>query len=772
VSVSGETGAPGAEPRPLARGAAIQTLPTVLLVGNPNVGKTSLFNHLARRNERVGNYPGVTVERRAAELQLRSGRSISLVDVPGAYSLAARSAEEQVAFQAVVGWGENPRPDLVVIVLDAGQLTRNLYLALQLIELQVPLLMALNMIDEAGDRAPDPERLGQIFGVPCVATNARAGQGTAELLAAIDRALEQPSRPRPTVHYPPALIRDVDRVVSALPEAWHQNVERDRAMALWALSSIEAGDELIGVPEALRARTEEVLAQSAERDVDREIIESRYVYIEAQLARAQAASAPKTEAKPVSNVTERIDRVLLHPAYGFAIFVALMVTVFQSLFSWADPVMGFIESLFSAVHGFALDQLAPGFFRDLLTQGVINGVGNVVVFLPQIMLLFLFIGLLEDSGYMARVAYLMDRVLRSVGLHGRAFVPMMSGFACAIPAVMATRTMERRRDRLLTMLVVPLMSCSARLPVYTLIIGALFPPSAVFGWLPLQGLLLVSMYLFSIFISLFAAAVLGRTVVRGRSVPLILELPRYRLPGLGSVLRMVWLRAKSFLTEAGTIILALTIGMWILLSYPKYAPAERLEAQAASAHAAVPAADAASGQSPRIDPGGAVLAPADAQTSPAGQGPSEAELEAEAAALQIEHSFGGRLGKWLEPALAPLGFDWKLGVGIIGAFAAREVFVSVLGIVYGVGEVDDEAAPLRDRMRAETRADGQPRYTPLVGLSLMVFFALACQCMSTVAVVKRETQSWRWPAFLFVYMTTLAWVSSFAVFQLGRALGF
>jgi ferrous iron transport protein B len=737
-----------------------------LLVGNPNVGKTSLFNHLAQRNERVGNYPGVTVERRAADVRLASGRNISLVDVPGAYSLAARSAEEQVAIQAMIGWGENPVPDVVVIVLDAGQLTRNLYLALQLMELEVPLVMALNMIDEAGERAPDPERLGQLFGVPCVATNARAGQGSAALLAAIERALAVPPRPRLTLRYPAALIRDVDRVVSALPDAWRKNVERDRALALWALSSIEPGDELVGVPDALRARTEQVLAEVGERDLDREIIESRYVYIEQQLAQAQSARA---NSKPEKDLTERIDRVLLHPLFGFAIFIVLMLLVFQSLFSWADPAIGLIEAVFAGLHDLALDQLGPGFFRDLLTQGLINGVGNVVVFLPQIMLLFLFIGLLEDSGYMARVAYLMDRVLRSVGLHGRAFVPMLSGFACAIPAVMATRTMERRRDRLLTMLVVPLMSCSARLPVYTLLIAALFPPSTVFGWLPVQGLLMVAMYLFSIVISLVAAAVLGRTVVRGRSVPLILELPRYRLPGLASVLRMVWLRAKSFLTEAGTIILALTVFMWVLLSYPKYEPAEQLHARAVAAHES-PASTPQ--QSPRVDPGSALLPPTDTTPRTGEASPSDAELEAQAEALQIEHSFGGRLGKLIEPAIEPLGFDWKLGIGIIGAFAAREVFVSVLGIVYGVGEVDDEAAPLRERIRAETRADGQPRYTPLVGLSLMVFFALACQCMSTVAVVKRETQSWRWPAFLFVYMTALAWVASFIVFQLGRVLGF
>jgi ferrous iron transport protein B len=335
---------------------------------------------------------------------------------------------------------------------------------------------------------------------------------------------------------------------------------------------------------------------------------------------------------------------------------------------------------------------------------------------------------------MARVAYLMDRALRGVGLHGRAFVPMMSGFACAVPAIMATRTMERRRDRLLTMLVVPLMSCSARLPVYTLIIGALFPPSAVLGVLPVQGLLMVSIYLFSTIIALVAAAVLGRTLVRGRSVPLILELPPYRFPGVRSVLAMMWMRAAAFLREAGSVILGFTVVMWLLLSFPRVEPAVM---------------DSAFGPA-RVE---------------------SAEAESRAASQQLEQSFGGRLGKALEPVIEPLGFDWKIGIGIVGAFAAREVFVSTLGLVYGLGEVGDDDAPLRDRMRAEMRADGRPVYTPLVGLSLMVFFALACQCMSTLAIVRRETRSWRWPAFLFAYMTGLAWVASFIVFQGGRALG-
>ncbi|HVZ36930.1 MAG TPA: ferrous iron transport protein B, partial [Polyangiaceae bacterium] len=470
-------------------------LPLVVLVGNPNVGKTSLFNRLAHRNERVGNYPGVTVERRTAEMSVPNGRRLLVADVPGAYSLSARSSEEQIALQAVLGWADNPRPDLVVVVVDAGQLVRNLYLVLQLIELRVPLLVALNMLDEAGDRAPRPEALGRVLGVRCVGTNARSGSGLAELAEAIQTEIDRPRMPRLHVNYPPALVRDADAVASALPPDWRSGVERDRALSLWALTSLEADDELVGIPAELRERCAEVLADATDRDVDREIIETRYQCLEEQLAGLLTASAsPVTRTR---SRTERIDRVLLHPAYGFVIFLAIMLVVFQSLFAWADPAMKSIEAVFRAVHGFSDQHLPEGVIRDLVSNGIIDGVGNVVVFLPQICLLFLFIGLLEDSGYMARVAYLMDRALRAVGLHGRAFVPMMSGFACAVPAIMATRTMERRRDRLLTMLVVPLMSCSARLPVYTLIIGALFPPTHAWGVLPVQGLLMIAMYLFS-----------------------------------------------------------------------------------------------------------------------------------------------------------------------------------------------------------------------------------------------------------------------------------
>jgi ferrous iron transport protein B len=715
-------------------------VPLVVIVGNPNVGKTTLYNRLTGERARIGNYPGVTVERRSGRLRLADGRKVELVDLPGAYSLSARSAEEQIALEAVVGLDEFPQPSLCVVVVDAGQLTRNLYLVLQLAELGVPLVIALNMMDEVSDNPPNAAALERHFGVPVVPTNGRLGTGTGELTSAIMRALDAPRKARIEVPYPRELVADADRVAEALPAAWRGTVERDRALSLWALASIDDTDELANVPTALRERTDDVRAvasKAADRDLDREIVAARYALLDAMTPDLYA----KVERHPPKRkASERVDRVLLHPVGGFFLFLAIMLVVFQALFSWSDPAISLIEDLMSALAGVVSAILPSGLVHDLVTEGVIGGVGNVVVFLPQILLLFFFIGLLEDSGYMARVAFLMDRVLRSLGLHGRAFVPMLSGFACAVPAILATRTMEQKRDRLLTMLVIPLMTCSARLPVYTLIIAALFPPTKAFGWLPVQGLLMVSMYVFAIVTTLFVAFVLGRTVVRGRRVPLILELPPYRLPSLRTTLRMMGERSFVFLKEAGTVILACTVVLWALLSFPRNDAA--LEA--------APRAEAAEVSAPR--------APV-------------ARSEAELAELRIEQSYGGRLGKALEPVLAPLGFDWKLGVGILGAFAAREVFVSTLGLVYGAGAVDDEAIPLRQKLREETK-DGLPRYTPLVGLSLLVFFALSCQCMSTLAVVRRETKTWRWPAFMFAYMTVLAYCASLLVYQGGRLLGF
>ncbi len=719
--------------------------PLLLLMGNPNTGKTTLFNRLTGQNARIGNYPGITVERRSGDLTLRADgapRVVEVVDVPGAYSLSARSAEEQIALSAVLGWAENPRPDLCVVVVDAGQLARNLYLVTQLLEFDVQIVVALNMIDEVRDNPPNAEELSRFLGVPCVATDARHGTGLEQLERAISAALSLPPRTARRIDYPNALERDLERVSAALPSAWRENTARARALALWALTSIETDDELQGVDPALRARCLALRATAGARDIDQEVIATRYALIDAELPKLY----PRLEAHPKKRKTsERVDRVLLHPVFGFAIFIGLMLLMFQSLFSWSDPAIRLIEYCTSQSANFVEAHVPESIVRDLVTRGVIGGVGNVIVFLPQILLLFFCIGILEDSGYMARVAFLMDRIMKALGLHGRAFVPMLSGFACAVPAILATRTMERQRDRLLTMLVVPLMTCSARLPVYTLIIGALFPPSRIFGWLPVQGLLMIAMYLFSTFITLISAGVLGRTAVKGRRMPLILELPPYRLPSFTGTLSMMWRRAAMFLREAGSGILIFTILLWALLSFPRPAHFDQPPPPAAAIHQQ-----------------GSIAAKPEMQAVPAPErGPSP-----------IEQSYGGRLGKAIEPVLRPLGFDWKIGVGLIGAFAAREVFVSTLGLVYGIGDADENTTPLRDKIRQERGTDGSAAYTPLMGLSLMVFFALSCQCMSTLMVVYRETRTIRWPLFMFGYMTTLAYVASLLVYQGGRLLGF
>jgi ferrous iron transport protein B len=698
------------------------TRPLIAIVGNPNVGKTALFNRMTGQNAQVGNYPGVTVDRRSGVVKLPpvdglSGMEAELVDVPGTFSLAARSAEEQVALHALLGLDGNPKPDLAMIVLDATQIVRNLYLTLQVLELGVPAVVVLNLIDEAGDRPPDPRSLAELLGVPCVATSARTGFGLPALRSALRRSLASPAVSPVQVPYPASLLADVEAL---LPLLGASAPAARRGLALWALSSVDVEDELVGIEPSLRAAA---LARHGQpgRDLDAEIVTSRYAFLDAHAARLFEPPPPRT-------ASERVDRVLLHPAFGFVAFLGIMLVMFQALFSWSDPAIGLIEAAVGWTGEVAAATLPEGLLTDLLVNGIIGGVGNVIVFLPQILLLFFFVGLLEDSGYMARAAYLMDRIMRALGLHGRAFVPMLSGFACAVPAIMATRTMERQRDRLLTMMVVPLMTCSARLPVYTLLIGALFPAETRFG-LPVQGSLMVAMYLFSVVVALAAAAILGRTVLKGPNIPFVLELPPYRMPTPRSIGRLLWERAKVFLTEAGTVILVCTVLMWGLLTFP------RLEA------------------------------PADLADRPV------AEQQAFASEA-LEHSLAGRFGKAIEPALRPIGFDWKIGVGLIGSFAAREVFVSTMGLVYGVGELDDEAAPLRERIRADVRADGAPTYTPLVGLSLMVFFALAAQCMSTIAIVRRETKTWRWPAFLFVYMNVLAWVASFLVYQGGMLLGF
>ncbi|MDE0913653.1 MAG: ferrous iron transport protein B [Planctomycetota bacterium] len=727
-------------------------LSLIALAGNPNTGKTSLFNRLTDTHERVGNYPGITVDRHTGHFELPEAGMVEVLDIPGNYSLSARSAEEQIAIGALSGLPPYPVPDVVVLVVDATQLTRNLYLALQVIELEQPAVVALNMVDmlDGEGREVDPQALEKALGVPVIATNARDGKGLDQLKAAIDRILAQPKKGTPGArwaHEDPLLQADLQAIHRALPESWKDGrTDREGALAAWALLSLGDDDELQRVPDELRAAVahRRRLAAGSGRDIDEQLIAARYEWIDRHVA---AATRNPTRASAWS---ERADAFLLHPVVGFAALILIMGFLFQTLFTWSEPLINWIDGGFGSASAWIMTAMPESALRSFFTEGLIAGTGAVLVFLPQIMLLFGLLGLMEDSGYMSRVAFLMDRIMRMVGLHGRAFIPMLSGYACAIPAVMATRTMERRRDRLLTMMVVPLMSCAARLPVYTLVIGALFPADEGTGWIDVQGLLLVGMYLFSTVIALIAAGVLSRTLIQGPSVPLILELPPYRLPQARVVGRMVFQKGKVFITEAGTVILACTVALWLLSDYPglSAARAQPLDARLAALEETEP--------------------------DPATRAVAAREIQRERGALQREYSWAGQLGRTIEPAIAPLGFDWKIGVGLIGSLAAREVFVATMAVVYGAGAEGEGAtvSTLRRKMREEKRSDGEPVYTPLVGLSLLVFFALACQCLSTVAVVKRETGTWRWPLFMLGYMTVLAWAASFAVYQGGMALGY
>ncbi len=699
----------------------------VALAGNPNTGKTSIFNRLSGARAKVANYPGVTVERRQGRLTLPSGAKVALVDVPGCYSLTARSAEEEVAHAALTGGYDDPPADVVVIVADASNLPRNLYFVLQVLELGRPTVVALNMMDVARDHglAIDVARLERELGVPVIPVVATTGEGLPSLVMAIE-SLGRATPPVPRT--PPLLTSDravLDTVAEALRTA---NRPATAGECLWLLTSEPT--HITSLPDTARdaiARVRTQLDAEAEQvgtsrlPFNRRVIVARYAEVDRLVAEAVSRTGP---AAP--DWTTRIDRVLTHPRWGLALFVLAMSVVFQAIFTWAEPLMGLVERGSQATAAAIGTALPDGVLKELLVQGLLAGVGNVLVFLPQILLLFLAITLLEDTGYMARAAVLLDRVMRRVGLHGRAFVPLLSSFACASPGIMAARTIEAPRDRLVTTLVAPFMSCSARLPVYTMVIGAVFasaPP--VLGVLSVGGLVVTAMYFLGIAAAFGTAWLLKRTVLQAPTPPLLVELPTYKLPAPRSVLIALWSRAKVFVTQTGRTIVTLSVILWALMAYPRVEPPA-----AADAH--------------------------------------------EAARYQLEHSAAGTLGHAVEPLIAPLGFDWRIGIGLIGSFAAREVLVSTLGQVYGVGsEIDAESVVLREALLRDIHPEtGRPRFSPLVGLALMVFFVLAMQCLATVAIVRRETGTWKWPLVMIVYMNGLAWVAALVTYQGGRLLGF
>lgn len=684
---------------------------TYALVGNPNCGKTTVFNALTGLRQKVGNYPGVTVERKEGECTSPRGDRMRIIDLPGAYSLNARSPDEAVLRDVLLGRRKDtPQPDRVICVLDASNLERNLYLGTQILDLGLPTILVLNMLDVAADKElkVDAVALSERLGCPVIPMQANAQKGLVELKFAMGKE----TLPAPALIDLP-LSDDMTKALLAGHEKLAQaDVIKDSAPAAesrYLLSQHDPGHH--GITDA-----QWPAIQTARRELEEQVpawedllISARYEWIHNHCSSIVA----RPSASSVS-MTDRIDAVLLHPLWGWATVIAILGVLFYLIFKIAEGPMGWIEAGFAAIGGSVQSMLPPGDFRDLLTDGVIAGVGGVVVFLPQILILFFFIGLMEDTGYMARVAFIMDRLMSKVGLNGKSFLPLLSSYACAVPGVMATRTIDSPKDRLITILVVPLASCSARLPVYLLMIATMIPSEQI-PVLTKVGMM-VGMYFLGTFGAFVFAWIFNRGLMKGESSPMILELPSYKAPSLKGVLIQLWERTQIFIRRAGTIILGISILLWAAATYPKSA--------------------------------------------------------SEDPAVRLSESAAGQIGHAMEPIIAPLGYDWKMGIGLLASFAAREVFVSTMSIVYSVEESDDDLRPLRDRLLAEVKADGTPRYTPLVCLSLMIFFVFAMQCMSTIAIVKRETNGWKWPLFQLGYMTVTAYVAALLVFQVGSALGF
>jgi ferrous iron transport protein B len=716
----------------------------IALAGNPNAGKTTLFNALTGLRQKVANYPGVTVERKEGAWTLKPGEPPArLIDLPGLYSLDAASIDEQIARDVITGQIPNlPAPDVIVAAVDATNLERNLYLVTQLLEYGRPLVIALTMVDLAKKRnlEIDEKKLAEALNVTVVPVNSSKRLGLEELTAAVSKAAEGEAASAGW-----CLSELAEREIAALIGKEMDALSRHQALR--HLYTDELPENEWKHQDIRRAR--ERLAES-NPDWWQEPLLARYDWIE-----KVTAKSVKSDLSESATTTERIDRILTHKFFGPLILIAVMLLVFQTIFSWANLPMDLIDKGFGRLGEFVGSLMSAGLLRDLLVDGVIAGVGGVLVFLPQILLLFFFISILEDTGYMARAAFLMDRLMRSVGLHGKAFMPLLSSFACAIPGIMATRTIENPKDRLATIMIAPFMSCSARLPIYTLMIAAFFSGRKLFGFLSIGALLIMAMYVLGIVVAIGVAWVLKRTILKAPTPPLVLELPPYRVPNVLTIAQMMLSRAWLFLKRAGTVILAISIILWALATFPrspetKPTNSETTVAQTTSAETKTDNAKESE--------------EADVKTAPGLTGQSSEHLS---------QSFAGRAGHLLEPVIKPLGFDWKMGVGLISSFAARETMVSTLSIIYNVGHDENSSSDsLIKAVREAKKPDGSPAWTPLTALSMMVFFVLAMQCMSTVAIVRRETNSWRWPLLMIAYMTVLAYIASFITYQGGRLLGF
>lgn len=700
---------------------------TIALVGNPNSGKSSLFNVLTGLNQKVGNFPGVTVDKKTGVCKLPDGEVINIIDLPGTYSLYPKSADEQVTYEVLLDPQNEDRPDMILVIADASNLKRNLLFCSQIMDLGIPVVVALTMNDIARRKGLtiDVEELERLMGVQVISINPRKNKGITPLKKAIEATLRLEEKK--------SISNSTFYTIDEEEEKWlkelkgicaQQNSYRLLHIACnyLELSFLNAAQKI-----QIGALLDECGFQKAK--IQAEEIMHRYKKIDAIMKKCVVAANPMRRAV----MSERFDKILLHPIWGNIILLFVLFLLFQSIFWLAEYPMNWVEAGFAQLSGFLEQSLPDGFLKDLFINGIIAGIGGIAIFIPQIMILFGCITILEDTGYMARISFLTDRLMRSVGLNGRSVMPLISGMACAVPAIMATRTIQNRKERLITIMVTPLMSCSARLPVYTILIGLVIPNKS-FGIFNLQGLVLMGLYLLGFFMALIVSKVMSWFIKSSERTYFLMELPVYRAPRWKNIGVTMIEKAKIFVTDAGKVIMIISVLLWGLATY---GPPSRMR---------------------QVTEKYTILK----QNHPADIDSLNVAMRSE----RLENSFAGIVGHSLEPVIRPLGYDWKIGIALVTSFAAREVFVGTMATLYSVGDTEGTETTLREKMRAARRADGTPVYTLATGSSLLIFYVFAMQCMSTMAIVRRETGSWKYPLIQFVYMLGIAYIMSYMIFRI------
>lgn len=695
----------------------------IALVGNPNSGKTSLFNALTGMNQRVGNFPGVTVDKKTGLTPISDSITGNIIDLPGTYSLYPKRLDEWVSYRVLLNQDKEIRADLFLVAVDASNLKRNLLFCSQIIDLKKPVVVVLTMVDLArkkGIQINIPE-LERELGVPVVAVNPRRNKGTSQLKKAVELTVSN-------LYKVPARDFIENRELAAAPIEELKSVVHGASdySAIHYLINHEGFELDEGMQDTIenierRHNFNHTKTQATE-------ILQRYSRIK------HIMNVAVTEPDPLEQkiFTDKLDNILLHRRWGYLILLVVLFILFQSVFWLAQYPMTWIELFFSASSSWLSTVLPQGWFSDLFINGIIAGLSGIMVFVPQIMILFGMITILEDSGYMARISFLTDRLMRSVGLNGKSVMPLISGFACAVPAIMSARNIENRKERLLTILITPLMSCSARLPVYTILIGLVIPNKYLLGFFSIQALVMMGLYLLGLLMAMLVSYIAKWFIrIRERSF-FILELPTYRAPRLKNVGQTMVNKARIFVTDAGKIIMIISLILWGLSSF---GPGKKMQAVSSKYETLI------------------------------AHRPAEKDsLQTEWNSERLQNSYAGILGKSIEPAIRPLGFDWRIGIALITSFAAREVFVGTMATLFSVGE-NDEGMLLRDKLHAANKKDGTPLFTLATGISLMLFYLFAMQCMSTLAIVKRETGTWKWPVIQFVYMTALAYVMCLIAYQ-------